>query len=225
MSEFEKNSMRLIEAFIFAADAPVLESTLKKIVSKDINLKETMRKLQKDYSEKGVTLVKVGNSWTFRTAIDISKILNREVTKRRPPSRAATEVLAIIAYHQPITRAEIEEVRGVGLSKGTLDFLFALKWISPRGRKMSPGRPVLWVTTDEFLNHFGLAKISDLPGIEDLKAAGLLELGPSISLFGGPSDLSMSEERAPADNMGENSDSNLKKIHEINRENMVERDE
>ena len=184
MSNNEEYKERLIEAFIFASEKPVSEASLKRLVSDDVDVKALLKKLQTYYAGRGVNLVEVGKSWAFRTAPDVSQSLNKEVKKGRLPSRAATEVLAIIAYHQPVTRAEIEEIRGVSLSKGTLDFLFELGWIRPKGRRQSPGRPTVWGTTDEFLDNFGLRRTSDLPGLEELKAAGLLATGPSIDLYG-----------------------------------------
>ena len=140
--------------------------------------------LQEHYKGRGVHLVKVNKAWAFRTAPDLGPqlIVEREVTRKL--SRAAVETLAIIAYHQPITRAEIEEIRGVGLSKGTMDVLFEAGWIRPRGRRRSPGKPVTWGTSDKFLDQFGLENLDDLPGMEDLKAAGLLDKRPAIQTLG-----------------------------------------
>jgi segregation and condensation protein B len=149
----------------------------------DVDLSALLVELQTHYESRGVNLVRAGKSWAFRTAQDVSELLNKEVDVGRAPSRAAIETLAICAYHQPVTRAEIEEIRGVSLSKGTLDLLFEANWIKPRGRRQTPGRPVTWGTTDAFLDHFGLNDIRDLPGMEDLKAAGLLESGPAINAY------------------------------------------
>lgn len=183
MSEIDPQHLRLIEAYIFASSEPVTEKTLQNRLPDDADLKAILRELQEAYSGRGVNLIKSGKSWAFRTALDISEILNREVEVGRAPSRAAVETLAIIAYHQPVTRAEIEEIRGVSLSKGTLDVLFEAGWIKPRGRRQTPGRPVTWGTSDSFLDHFGLNDIRDLPGIDELKAAGLLESGPAINTY------------------------------------------
>jgi segregation and condensation protein B len=142
-----------------------------------------LRKLQQVYAERGVNLVRAGGSWAFRTAPDLSQQLNKEIDVPRKLSRAAVETLAIIAYHQPVTRAEVEEIRGVGLSRGTLDVLLEAGWIKPKGRRRTPGRPTTWGTTDGFLDHFGIEDIGDLPGMEELKAAGLLDSGPAISVY------------------------------------------
>ena len=127
--------------------------------------------------------MRAGQSWAFRTAPDLARQLNKEIDVPRKLSRAAVETLAIIAYHQPVTRAEIEEVRGVGLSRGTLDVLLEANWIRPKGRRRTPGRPMTWGTTDGFLDQFGLEDVSDLPGMDELKAAGLLDSGPAISVY------------------------------------------
>ena len=214
---YDKESLRIIEAFIFASNSPVTEKTLRKIVPDGSDLNALLKQLQVDYMARGVNLVCSGESWSFHTASDIKSVLNKEVKKVRLPSRAATEVLAVIAYHQPITRTEIEEIRGVSLSKGTLDFLFELEWIKPKGRRNTPGRPVIWGTTDAFLNHFDLTNIKDLPGIEDLKLAGLLESGPSINLFGNLNDLSVYETKPE----NEDQDENEKSLMELDNDNLV----
>jgi segregation and condensation protein B len=175
--------MRIIEALIFASPEPVSERAIQSRLPNDVDLSALLVELQTHYESRGVNLVRAGKSWAFRTAQDVSELLNKEVDVGRAPSRAAIETLAICAYHQPVTRAEIEEIRGVSLSKGTLDLLFEANWIKPRGRRQTPGRPVTWGTTDAFLDHFGLNDIRDLPGMEDLKAAGLLESGPAINAY------------------------------------------
>ena len=175
--------MRIIEALIFASPEPVSERAIQSRLPDDVDLSALLIELQTHYESRGVNLVRAGKSWAFRTAQDVSELLNKEVDVGRAPSRAAIETLAICAYHQPVTRAEIEEIRGVSLSKGTLDLLFEANWIKPRGRRQTPGRPVTWGTTDAFLDHFGLNDIRDLPGMEDLKAAGLLESGPAINAY------------------------------------------
>jgi len=183
MSEIDPQHLRLIEAYIFASAEPVTERALQNRLPEDTDLKIILEDLRKTYEGRGINLIKSGKSWAFRTALDISELLNREVEVGRAPSRAAIETLAIIAYHQPVTRAEIEEIRGVSLSKGTLDVLFEAGWIRPRGRRQTPGRPVTWGTSDNFLDHFGLNDIRDLPGIDDLKAAGLLDSSPAINAY------------------------------------------
>ena len=183
MSDIDPLHMRIIEALIFASPEPVSERAIQSRLPDDVDLSALLIELQTHYESRGVNLVRAGKSWAFRTAQDVSELLNKEVDVGRAPSRAAIETLAICAYHQPVTRAEIEEIRGVSLSKGTLDLLFEANWIKPRGRRQTPGRPVTWGTTDAFLDHFGLNDIRDLPGMEDLKAAGLLESGPAINAY------------------------------------------
>ncbi|NQV99603.1 MAG: SMC-Scp complex subunit ScpB [Rhodospirillales bacterium] len=183
MSDIDLQHLRIIEACIFASAEPVSERALEGRLPEGTKLAEILAELQSHYQARGVNLIRAGKSWAFRTAEDVSGLLNKEVEVGRAPSRAAIETLAICAYHQPVTRAEIEEIRGVSLSKGTLDVLFEAGWIKPRGRRQTPGRPVTWGTTDAFLDHFGLTDIRDLPGMEDLKAAGLLESGPAINAY------------------------------------------
>ena len=183
MSDIDPLHMRILEALIFASPEPVSERAIQSRLPDDVDLSALLVELQTHYESRGVNLVRAGKSWAFRTAQDVSELLNKEVDVGRAPSRAAIETLAICAYHQPVTRAEIEEIRGVSLSKGTLDLLFEANWIKPRGRRQTPGRPVTWGTTDAFLDHFGLNDIRDLPGMEDLKAAGLLESGPAINAY------------------------------------------
>ena len=183
MSDLDPLDLRIIEALIFASPEPVSERAIQSRLPNDVDLSALLVELQTHYESRGVNLVRAGKSWAFRTAQDVSELLNKEVDVGRAPSRAAIETLAICAYHQPVTRAEIEEIRGVSLSKGTLDLLFEANWIKPRGRRQTPGRPVTWGTTDAFLDHFGLNDIRDLPGMEDLKAAGLLESGPAINAY------------------------------------------
>ena len=183
MSDIDPLHIRIIEALIFASPEPVSERAIQSRLPNDVDLSALLVELQTHYESRGVNLVRAGKSWAFRTAQDVSELLYKEVDVGRAPSRAAIETLAICAYHQPVTRAEIEEIRGVSLSKGTLDLLFEANWIKPRGRRQTPGRPVTWGTTDAFLDHFGLNDIRDLPGMEDLKAAGLLESGPAINAY------------------------------------------
>lgn len=165
---------RMIEALIFASSEPVSERILAERLPENIDIAATLDHLQKVYANRGVHLVQVGTNWAFRTAPDLAFLMNREIVQQRKLSRAAMEVLAIIAYHQPVTRAELEDIRGVETSKGTLDVLMETGWIKLRGRRRTPGRPVTYGTTDAFLDHFGLPEIRDLPGLEELRGAGLL---------------------------------------------------
>ena len=167
--------LRLIEALLFAAGEPLDDKTLRSRLPEGVDIASAMRRLQAEYAPRGVNLVRVAGKWMFRTANDLAWLLARDSVEPKKLSRAANETLAIIAYHQPVTRAEIEEVRGVGLSKGTLDLLFEQNWIKPMGRRRAPGKPVTWGTTEFFLEHFGLPSLDDLPGHEELKAAGLLD--------------------------------------------------
>jgi len=167
--------LRILEALLFAADEPLDEKTLAARLPAGIDLPALLAQLQKEYAPRGVNLVKVGGKWSLRTASDLAWLLTRETVVTRKLSRAAIETLAIVAYHQPVTRAEIEEIRGVTTSKGTLDVLLETGWIRLRGRRKAPGRPVTYGTTEAFMSHFGLDAIADLPGLDELKGAGLME--------------------------------------------------
>ncbi|MCK9915273.1 SMC-Scp complex subunit ScpB [Microbacteriaceae bacterium K1510] len=181
--------LRLLEALLFAAAEPLDETTLAKQLPNDVDVKEMLALLQTEYATRGVNLVRIGRKWMFRTASDLSWLLTKHTVESRKLSRAAIETLAIIAYHQPVTRAEIEEIRGVQTAGGTLDVLLKTEWIRPRGRRKVPGRPITYGTTEEFLTHFGLTEVTDLPGLEELKGAGLLEGGlPSGFAVPVPSD-------------------------------------
>ncbi len=170
----EREAMRIAEALVFASSEPVSEKFLAERLPLDVDLSAVMQKLKAEYAPRGVNLVQVGDHWAFRTAADLSFAIRKDETEIRKLSRAALEVLAIIAYHQPVTRAEIEEIRGVQTSKGTLDVLMEAGWVRFRGRRRTPGRPVTLGTTREFLDHFGLEELRDLPGLDELKGAGLL---------------------------------------------------
>jgi segregation and condensation protein B len=167
--------LRLLEALLFASSEPLDQATLAKRMPEGVDVKTALAQLQADYASRGVNLVRVANKWTFRTAGDLSWLMTRESTEPRRLSRAAIEMLAIIAYHQPVTRAEIEEIRGVVTSKGTLDVLLETGWIRPRGRRKTPGRPLTFGTTEAFLSQFSLETLNDLPGLEELRGAGLLD--------------------------------------------------
>ena len=167
-----------LEALVFASDKPVRDRELQHHLPDDLNVADVISVVMQRYDASGgVELCRVEDGWAFRTKPAVAERLKQHKTVERPLSCAALEVLAIIAYHQPITRAEIEEIRGISLSKGTMDILLELTWIKPRGRRRTPGRPLTWGTTPAFLDYFGLRDISDLPGMDDLKAAGLLRKG------------------------------------------------
>jgi segregation and condensation protein B len=167
--------LRLLEALLFASAEPLDEKTLAARLPQGTDVGAALQRLQAEYAPRGVNLVRVAGKWSFRTAGDLAWLLTRESVEPKKLSRAAIETLAIIAYHQPVTRAEIEEIRGVVASKGTLDVLLETGWVRPRGRRKSPGRPVTYGTSEAFLNHFGLDTLGDLPGLEELKGSGLLE--------------------------------------------------
>lgn len=179
----DAQQLRLLEALLFAATEPMSERQLSARLPDGAPLKRLLAALRADYGGRGVNLVRAGDSWALRTAPDLAQLLSQEAARARKLGRAAVEVLAIAAYHQPVTRAEIEEIRGVSLSKGTLDTLFEFGWIKPRGRRKTPGQPMQWGTTDEFLDHFGLETLRDLPGVKELKAAGLLDSRPAIDSY------------------------------------------
>lgn len=199
MTAPDPKHLRLIEAILFASAEPIAEKALANRLPDGVDVVALLKELQAMYADRGVTLIQAGRTWAFRTAPDLAQLMNVEVKVPRKLSRAAVETLAIIAYHQPVTRAEIEEVRGVSLSRGTLDVLLEMGWIRPRGRKKVPGRPVTWGTSDAFLDHFGIEDIGDLPGMEELKAAGLLDAGPAISAFQGKTGNEGDEEADDAD--------------------------
>jgi segregation and condensation protein B len=182
------NPLRLLEALLFAATAPLSESDLRERMPDDADVPALLAEIKEMYADRGVHVVEAGSRWSFQTAPDLSGYLRVYVTRTRKLSRAAIETMAIVGYHQPITRAEIEEIRGVALSKGTLDQLFEAGWIHPKGRRETPGRPVTWATTDKFLTDFGLASLDALPGLEELKAAGLLDKRPAIQISEGLMD-------------------------------------
>ncbi len=169
-----QETLRMVEAILFASAEPVSEKALAERLPNDAKVSSLLVQLQKDYAMRGVNLVHVGDSWAFRTAADLSFLMSREAVQQKKLSRAALEVLAIIAYHQPVTRAEMEEIRGVETAKGTIDVLLETGWVKIRGRRKVPGRPVTYGTTLDFLDHFGLEEVRDLPGIDELKGAGLL---------------------------------------------------
>ncbi len=175
---------RMVEAILFASAEPVSVRELNNRMPHGCDAAEALAHLRKRYTGRGVNVVKVGDAFAFRTAADMSFLMKKETVETRKLSRAAIETLAIIAYHQPVTRAEIEEIRGVSVSRGTLDQLLEMEWIRFGRRRMSPGRPVTFIVTEGFLDHFGLESARDLPGLKELRAAGLLESRPPPGLDG-----------------------------------------
>jgi len=193
--------LRLLEALLFASAEPLDQATLAKRMPEGVDVKVALAQLQADYASRGVNLVRIANKWTFRTAGDLAWLMTRESTETRKLSRAAIEVLAIIAYHQPVTRAEVEEIRGVVTSKGTLDVLLETGWIRPRGRRKTPGRPLTFGTTETFLSQFSLEALGDLPGLEELKGTGLLDsrLPTGFSVPNPSDDPTLREDEDPLD--------------------------
>jgi segregation and condensation protein B len=174
-TEDHRRYLRMLEALLFAAREPLSTRQIAERMPEGVDLGSLLHELQAAYAGRGVVLRRADDCWAFRTAEDIAFVLKREVVQERRLSRAALETLAVIAYHQPVTRAEIEEIRGVSLSRGTLDVLLAAGWVRLRGRRRTPGRPVTFGTTSAFLDHFGLESVGDLPGLADLKATGIIE--------------------------------------------------
>ena len=169
------DGVRAVEAVLFAAEEPLTPDAIRLHVGEGVDVRAALARLQADYAGRGIALVRRGERWHFETAADMAHLLRRDREEPRKFSRAGTETLAIIAYHEPVTRAEIESIRGVQISKGTLDVLMEAGWVRPAGRREMPGRPLMYATTAEFLAHFGLESRRDLPGIDDLRAAGLLD--------------------------------------------------
>ena len=184
MSETRPEELRLVEALLFASAEPLDEKTLAARLPHGVDVKTVLQQLQAEYAPRGVNLVRVAGKWAFRTANDLSWLLTKDLVVPRKLSRAAIETLAIVAYHQPVTRAEVEEIRGISAVKGTLDVLLETGWVRPRGRRKAPGRPVTYGTTEAFLSHFGLDALDDLPGLDELKGSGLLDgrLPPGFSV-------------------------------------------
>lgn len=185
----QEEAKRRLEALLFAAAEPMSIDALAARMHEGADIGALVMELARDYDGRGVVLADIGGRWAFRTAPDLGDSLTIERVEERSPSRAAMETLAIIAYHQPLTRAEIENIRGVATNKGTLDTLMEAGWVKPGRRRESPGRPLTWVTTNGFLDHFGLESLTDLPGLDELKAAGLLDRRPAIDAIPDMDDL------------------------------------
>lgn len=188
-TESVNNPKRHLEALLFAAKKPLSIMDLEERMPKGTDVRALLRTLKTEYETRGIQLVERENNWAFRTAADLAPILELEKEETRTLSRAATETMAIVAYHQPVTRAEIENIRGVATSKGTLDILMEAGWVKPGRRRQVPGKPLTWVTSESFLDHFGLESIMALPGLEELKASGLLDKRPAIENIPGTKDL------------------------------------
>jgi segregation and condensation protein B len=180
--------LRLAEAVLFAAAEPLDVASIAAQLPEGADVAAVIEDLRKLYTGRGVNVVNIGGKWTLRTAPDLADRLKIERTAQRRLSKAAHETLAVVAYHQPVTRAEIEEIRGVSLSKGTMDVLLEVDWIRPGRRRNSPGRPLTWGTTEGFLSHFGIESLKDLPGIQELKAAGLIDQRPAVNIYAASAD-------------------------------------
>ena len=186
--DFPKKKSKLereVEAIIFAAEEPLDVETIEKRVGTRTDIRKILENLQKEYSGRGINLVCVSKKWVFRTAVDLSKLMSLQKSQQKKLSKATIETLAIIVYHQPVTRSEIEEIRGVAFASNTLEILLELDWVKPAGRKDVPGKPIQYATTENFLNHFNIKQLSDLPTIDELTSAGLIEAGTvDSSIFG-----------------------------------------
>ena len=177
------NLERQVEAILFAAEEPLDEESIREKLKTNVDISKILYTLEKQYNNRGINLVCISKKWSFRTASNLSKFMSIQNNIKKKLSKAAIETLAIIVYHQPVTRSEVEEIRGVSFATGTLEILLELNWVRPSGRKNVPGKPIQYVTTDDFLSHFNLHKLSDLPNIEELTSAGLIEssnVDPSI---------------------------------------------
>ena len=176
---------RQVEAILFAAEEPLDIESIKMRMTIKSNVANILESLEKQYKNRGINLICISNKWSFRTAANLSKLMNLQKSTQKKLSKAAIETLAIIVYHQPVTRSEVEEIRGVAFATGTMEILLELNWVRPSGRKNVPGKPIQYVTTDEFLSHFNLQKLSDLPNVEELTSAGLIDSGNvDTAIFG-----------------------------------------
>ena len=197
----DMSEIRLVEALLFASQRPLKAQDIEDRLPVGVPVMELISELKNDYLSRGVNLVNIAGGWTFRTADDLKDNLRSLVQVKRRLSAAAIETLAIIAYHQPVTRGDIEAIRGVAVSKGTLDTLLECNWIRPRGRRRVPGRPLQWGTSEEFLEYFSLENLNDLPGIEELKATGLLEKRDSLTSLILPDDLPVEDDSGDQDEL------------------------
>ncbi|MAI61396.1 MAG: SMC-Scp complex subunit ScpB [Micavibrio sp. TMED27] len=185
----EMENKRIVEALLFASKEPLSAQELHERVAEDVDVGACLLALKEDYSERGIHLIEMDGRWAFRTAVDLADALSVEKEEKKKLSRAALEILSIIAYHQPVTKAEIENIRGVATNRGTLDVLIEAGWVKPGKRRETLGRPLTWVTTTDFLDHFSLESVMDLPGLDEMKSAGLLDRRPAIEALPGEDDL------------------------------------
>ena len=200
---------REVEAIVFAALEPLDVDTIESKISKKINVLKTLEKLQTEYSTRGINLVCISNRWSFRTSETLSSLMSQEKTVEKKLSRAAIETLSIIVYHQPVTRAEIEEIRGVAFGTNTLDILMELNWVKPQGRKDVPGKPIQYGTTNDFLSHFSLQKLSDLPTVDELGSAGLIDSSNIDNAIFGTGKFYKEKQEEKKENIYENIDEML----------------
>ncbi len=216
--DFPKKKSKLereVEAIIFSAEEPLDVETIEKRVGTRSNIKKILENLQKEYSARGINLVCISNKWIFRTAVDLSKLMSLQKSQQKKLSKATIETLAIIVYHQPVTRSEIEEIRGVAFATNTLEILLELDWVKPSGRKDVPGKPIQYVTTENFLNHFNISKLSDLPTIEELTSAGLIEAGTVDSSIFGTGKFFKEQSEGKKDNIYSDVDEAIKQSSKI----------
>ncbi len=204
-----------VEAIIFAAEEPLDVETIEQRVGTRNNIKKILENLQKEYSGRGINLVCVSNKWIFRTALDVSKLMSLQKSQQKKLSKATIETLSIIVYHQPVTRSEIEEIRGVAFASNTLETLLELDWVKPAGRKNVPGKPIQYSTTENFLNHFNIKKLSDLPTVDELSSAGLIDTGSVDSSIFGTGKFFKEQSQAKKDNIYSEVDDVLKQTTKI----------
>ena len=204
-----------VEAIIFAAEEPLDIQTIEQRVGTRSNIKKILENLQKEYSGRGVNLVCISNKWIFRTALDVSKLMSLQKSQQKKLSKATIETLSIIVYHQRVTRSEIEEIRGVAFASNTLEILLELDWVKPSGRKNVPGKPIQYATTENFLNHFNIKKLSDLPTIDELSSAGLIDAGSVNSSIFGTGKFFKEQSQAKKDNIYSEVDDVLKQTTKI----------
>ena len=204
-----------VEAIIFAAEEPLDVETIEERIGTRSNIKKVLENLQNEYANRGINLVCVSNKWIFRTALDVSKLMSLQKSQQRKLSKATIETLSIIVYHQPVTRSEIEEIRGVAFASNTLEILLELDWVKPAGRKNVPGKPIQYETTENFLNHFNIKKLSDLPTVDELSSAGLIDPGSVDSSIFGTGKFFKEQSQDKKDNIYSEVDDVLKQTNKI----------
>ena len=212
--KFPKNSLsveRQVEAILFSAEEPLDVETIQSRLKTKTNIPKILESLAKQYESRGINLVCIAKKWSFRTAANLSKLMKIQKISQKKLSKATVETLAIIVYHQPVTRSEIEEIRGVTFGTGTLEILLELNWVRPAGRKNVPGRPIQYVTTDDFLSHFNLQKLTDLPNVEELTSAGLIDSGNVDTTIFGTGKFFKEEIKEKKENIYSNIDDMLKR--------------